>query len=91
MPESAEIEVHIEQALHKLHAYEKPNVAAVAHEFQVLATRLRARWNGRSSKQDLFGPNKRLNTDDRELALCLYLQRLFEVMEQPNRHNMLLL
>jgi hypothetical protein len=42
MPESyAEIEAHIEQALHKLHACEKPNVAAVAPEFQVPATRLR--------------------------------------------------
>jgi hypothetical protein len=36
---------------------------------------LRARWNGRSSKQDLSGLSKRL-TDDQELALCLYLRRL---------------
>jgi hypothetical protein len=43
MPESyAEIEAHIEQALHKLGACEKPNVAAVAREFQVPASRLRA-------------------------------------------------
>jgi hypothetical protein len=41
MPESyAEIEAHIEQALHKLGACEKPNVAAVAREFQVPASRL---------------------------------------------------
>jgi hypothetical protein len=76
MPESyAEIEALIEQALHKLHACENPNVAAVAREFQVPVTRLCARWNGRSSKQNLSRPNKRL-TDDQELAVCLYLQRL---------------
>jgi len=76
MPESyAETEARIEQALHKLHDCEKPNIAAVAREFQVPVSRLRARWNGRSSKQDLPEPNKRL-TDDQELALCLYLRRL---------------
>jgi hypothetical protein len=69
MPESyAEIEAHVEQALYTHRACESPNVAAVAREFQVPATRLRARWNGRSSKQNLSGPNKIL-TDDQELVL----------------------
>jgi len=72
MPESyAEIEAHIEQALHELRDCENPNIAAVAREFQAPVSRLRARWNGRSSKQDLPEPGKRL-TDDQELAVYLY-------------------
>jgi hypothetical protein len=76
MPESyAETEARIEQALHKLHDCEKPNIAAMAREFQVPVSRLRARWSGRPSKQDRPGPNKKLG-DDQELAVCLYIQRL---------------
>jgi hypothetical protein len=71
----AEIEARIEQALHELHDCENPNIAAFVQEFQVPVARLRARWNGCSSKQDLSVSNKRL-TDDQELVLCLYLQFL---------------
>jgi len=39
MPESyAKIEAHIEQALRKLHACKKSNIAAAAREFQVRVT-----------------------------------------------------
>jgi len=76
MPEQyAEIEARISQACAKLHNCEKPNIAAVAREFQVPATRLRARWNGRQSRQDRSGANRRL-TDDQELEVCLCLKRL---------------
>jgi len=47
MPELyAEIEARTKQALHNLHACGNPNITAVAREFQVPMTRLRARWNG---------------------------------------------
>jgi len=79
MPESyAETKARIEQALHRFCDCEKSNIAAMAREFQVPVTRLRARWNRRPSKQDRPGPNKKL-TDDQELAVCLYLWRLHTI------------
>ena len=36
-------EARIEQAIHQLHDCENPNIAAMAREFQVPVTRLRAR------------------------------------------------
>ena len=76
MPGSyAETKVRMEQALRQIHDCEKPNIAVMAREFQVPATRLRARWNERPSKQDRPGPNKKL-TDDQGLEVCLYLRHL---------------
>jgi len=82
----AKTEAPMEQALHKLHDCEKPSIVAMAREFQVLVTRLRARWDGRPSKQDRPGPNKRL-TDDQELAICLYLRHL-DTIGIPARFSM---
>jgi hypothetical protein len=71
------IEARIQEAIDDLEKRdeEKPNLAAVAREFEVPPQRLRARWNGRRSKCDVPGPNKKLS-GDQELAVCLYLDRL---------------
>jgi hypothetical protein len=55
------IEARIQEAIDDLEKRdeEKPNLAAAAREFEVPITRLRARWNGRRSKCDVPGPNKR--------------------------------
>jgi hypothetical protein len=71
------IETRIQEAIDVLQERdeEKPNLSAAAREFEVPMQRLRARWNGRRSKCDVPGPNKKL-TGDQELAVCLYLDRL---------------
>jgi hypothetical protein len=74
------IEARIQEAIDDLEKRdeEKPNLAAAAREFEIPITRLRARWNGRRSKCDVPGPNKRLS-EDQELAVCLYLDRLDDI------------
>jgi len=79
MPESyAEIEDRIEQAYEKLYQCSNPNISAVAREFQVPRARLKARWNGRQSKQQRPAVNRRL-TDAQELVICLYFDRLHSI------------
>ena len=51
------------------------NLAAAAREFRVPVKRLRARWARQQSKQERPSTNKRLSEDE-ELAVCLYLDRL---------------
>ena len=76
MPENyAEIEARIEAACERLSELDKPNIAAMAREFRVPDSRLRARWNGVQPKTQRPAANKRLS-DEEELAVCLYLKRL---------------
>ena len=71
----ANTEANIEAACQKIFHLENPNVAAVACEFQVPVSRLRARLGGCQSRSQRPAPNKRLSEDE-ELAVCLYLERL---------------
>ena len=76
MPEKyAEIEARIEAACERLSELDKPNIAAMAREFQVPDSRLCALWNGVQPKTQRPAANKRLS-DEEELAVCLYLKRL---------------
>jgi len=54
---------------------ENPNLAAAAREFNLPPQRLRARWNGRESKEKRVPVNRKL-TEEEELAVCQYLDRL---------------
>ena len=56
----------------------KPNISAIAREFCVSESRLRARWKGRQSKQERPAANQKLR-EDRELAVCQYLDRLDKI------------
>jgi len=71
----AEIEACIKEACENLNNCEKPNVAAVAREFEVPETRLCARWNGRQSRQGRPAAGRKL-TEDQELAVCPHLKQL---------------
>ena len=52
-----------------------PNIAAIARTYEVPITRLRARLQGRPSRQEWPAANYRLS-EDQELAVCQYLDRL---------------
>ena len=85
MPENyIEIESRIEAACERLSQADKPNIAAMAREFLVPETRLRAWWNGCQPKTQRPAANKRLS-DDEELAVCLYLKQLDSI----GLHNMI--
>jgi hypothetical protein len=56
----------------------KNNIAAVAKEFFVPLQRLRARWNGHKSKQDLIPGNRKL-LEYQELAVCSHLNHLDKI------------
>ena len=71
----SEIESRIREALDALSKRDKPNIAAAAREFRVPEQRLRARWNGRVSKQERPAANRKLS-EDQELAVCQYIDRL---------------
>ena len=54
---------------------ENPNLAAAAREFNLPPQSVRARWNGRESKEKRVPANRRL-MEEEELAVCQYLDRL---------------
>ena len=56
----------------------KPNIAAAEREFNVPVQRLRARWSGRRSKQEVVPWGGRLGGHG-GLAVCTYLDRLDKV------------
>lgn len=70
-----DIESRITDAIIELDIRENPNVAAVARQFEVPATRLRSRWKGRKSKTERGGHNKALS-EAQESAICQYLENL---------------
>lgn len=51
------------------------NIAEIARTYEVPVTRLRRRLQGRQSKQERPATNRKLS-DDQELAVCQYLDRL---------------
>ncbi|KAA8911523.1 hypothetical protein FN846DRAFT_412563 [Sphaerosporella brunnea] len=71
------VETRIQAAIEVLRARgeENPNIAAAAREFKLPPQRLRARWGGRHSKKTRPASNRKL-TEEQELAVCLYLDRL---------------
>jgi len=75
---SVEIEARIQRAIEKMSEEEKPNIAATAREMELPEHRLRARWKGRQSRHARIAPNRKLSQDE-ELALCQYLNRLDEI------------
>jgi hypothetical protein len=75
-PTSLQIETSILEAIHAMAQQEQPNIARSAREFDVPETRLRARWKGRAPSRG--GQNKALS-DDQELAICHYLDRLDQI------------
>lgn len=74
----ATTEDRIQQAIEWLNQQKKVNIAAGARRFFVPEGRLRARWNGRPSKQDLIPGNRKLSVGQ-ELAVCEYIDRLDEI------------
>ncbi len=79
MPEDyAAVEYRIQEALDALRKQQKPNLAKIAREFAVPDQRLRARWKGQSSKTERAGANRVLS-EEQEIALCHYLDRLDKV------------
>ena len=73
----SDIEIRIQAALASLKSTqdEYPNVSAIARKYEIPVSRLRARLRGVQSKQDRPGANHKLS-DDQELAVCQYLDRL---------------
>ena len=72
------VESRIIQGVDILQQGGKPNFSAAAREFSVPLQRLRARWNGRRSKQEVVPWNRKLNEHE-ELAVCTYLDRLDKI------------
>ena len=68
-------EIRIGKACDALERFEKPNIARAARDFNVNERKLRNRFNGIPSKTEYGGHNKTL-TDDQELAVCHYLDRM---------------
>ena len=56
----------------------KPNIAALAREFCVSESQLRARLKGRQSKQERPAANRKLR-EDQESAVYQYLDRLDKI------------
>src|SRR5271156_1180332 len=71
----ADEEARISKACDALERFEKPNIARAARDFNVNERKLRNRFNGIPSKSEYGGHNKTL-TDDQELAVCHYLDRM---------------
>jgi hypothetical protein len=71
----AETEKRINLACEAAWQEENPNLSAFARTYYVPYDRFRRRYNGRLSKIDVGGQNKRL-TEGQESALCDYLNTL---------------
>jgi len=82
------IEFWISDACLKFSEMDKPNIAMVAQEFQVLETRLRGRQKGRQSKSE-HRPSNKLLTKAEELSVCMYLDKL-EVIGTAARISMVI-
>ena len=66
----------------------KPNLSVAAQEFKVPLQRLRARWNGRKSKQEVVSWNRKLKEHE-ELAVCAYLNCLDKIGLHATRSGLL--
>jgi len=72
-----DVEIRIQAAVASIHASNDPypNITAVARAYEIPVSRLGGRLQGRQSRQERPGANHRLS-DDQELAVCQYLDRL---------------
>ena len=72
-----DVEIWIQAAVTSVDNRQKEqiNVAELARTYEVPVHRLRARLQGRQSRQERPGANRKL-TEDQELAVCQYLDRL---------------
>ena len=71
----ADEEIRIGKACDTLKRFKKPNIARTARDFDVNERKLRNRFNDISFKSEYGGHNKTL-TDDQELAVYHYLNRI---------------
>ena len=71
------VESRIQEAILMLRqkGKENTNLAAAARELNLPSQRLRARWNGRESKEKGVPVNRRL-TEEEKLAVCQYMNLL---------------
>ena len=72
------VESRITQGIDILQRGGNPNFSAEAREFNVPLQRLRARWNGRRSKQEVVPWNRKLKEHE-DSAVCTYLGRLDKI------------
>jgi predicted N-acyltransferase len=82
-----DIESRIQDALHLIEPGTEPNISELARQFTVPRGRLYARYHGRLSKSDYLGFNRCLS-DQEEVALCRYLDRL-DCMGLPAQRELL--
>ena len=68
------VEERMEAALASICDENKPNIAALAREFNVPVSRLRARFHGRGNKRSV-GESGRKLIDAQEVALCQVIDR----------------
>ena len=75
-----EVEIRIKAAVSFILARpdEHINVAEIARTYEIPVARLRGRLQGRQSRQDRPGANRKLS-EDQELAVCQYLDRLHTI------------
>ncbi len=71
------IEDRIIKVLESIPDGNDPNIAALARDNNLPVHRLRARWNGRLSRENIDGHNKTL-LNVQETALCQFLDRMKE-------------
>jgi hypothetical protein len=69
-----EIEARIQAALASIPPDQKPNIAKLARDYTVPASRLRARHNGRRNRSNCGGAGRSLS-DDQEQALIHIIER----------------
>jgi len=83
----ASVESRIQKAITELlrRNVKSPNLAAAAREFDLPPQRFRARWNGRGSKEKRVSVNRKL-TEEEELAVCQYLDRLDKIETSARLH-----
>ena len=79
---SPEVEIRIASALEAYHTSNKPNIKALAREFDVPYGRLRARINGRASRNTRPGPNRALDSEQ-EAALINWITLLDNAHASP--------
>ena len=72
-----DIEARIQAALTFISTTQNdyPNLASLAKSYEIRLERLRAHWQGRQSKLDRPGANRKLS-EDQEAVVCQYLDRL---------------
>ena len=79
---SPEVEIHIASALEAYYASNKPNIKALAREFDVSYGQLYGRMKGRVSPKGHTGPNRALDLEQ-EAALIYWITLLDNAQASP--------